>query len=189
MLSFARCSILKELSVVVCALVVLPSLAWTQRPLVPAAHPHVAPVHVSTPPAFHEPVIQTPIMQAPAMYAPIAAPPRHPIFLPAGTPGVAGCSYCSPCHPPDSPGPAVGLRLHSAVRFGRAVLAIQSLLVVDLRSVLSLDIWLHHCCFPGPHKLRFSGVRNSGVFFASDFHQSPREKFSHLPKIDLKCFS
>ena len=89
MLSFARRSILKELSVVVCTLVVLPSLAWTQRPVVPAAHPPVAPVHVSPPPVFHAPVIQTPIMHAPVMYAPIATPPRHPIFLPAGTPGVA----------------------------------------------------------------------------------------------------
>jgi hypothetical protein len=82
MLSFARRSILKELSVVVCALVVLPSLAWTQQRVVPAAHPPVAPVHVSTPPVFHAPVIQTPIMHAPVMYAPIATPPRRPIFLP-----------------------------------------------------------------------------------------------------------
>ena len=33
MLSLSRHSILKELSVVVCALVVLPSPAWTQRPI------------------------------------------------------------------------------------------------------------------------------------------------------------
>jgi len=63
MLSFARRSILNELSLVVCALVVLPPLACPQRPVVPAAHPPVAPVHVSPPPVFHSQVIQTPITE------------------------------------------------------------------------------------------------------------------------------
>src|ERR1700756_3957556 len=89
MLSFARRSILTGLSVVVCTLVVLPPPAWAQRPVVPAAHPPIAPVHASPPPVFHAPVIQTPIMHAPVMDAPRAMPPQRPSFLPAGTPGIA----------------------------------------------------------------------------------------------------
>lgn len=95
--SFARRSILKELSVVVCAFVVLPSLAWTQRPVVPPAHPPGAPVHVSPPPVFHAPAVQTPTMHAPLMYAPVATPPGHPMFLPAGTPLI------TTVHPPIRP--------------------------------------------------------------------------------------
>lgn len=86
---FAHHSILRERFVVVCVLVVLPSLAWTQHNVAPAAHPPIAPVHASPPPVFHAPVIQTPIMHAPVMDAPRTMPPQRPLFLPAGTPGIA----------------------------------------------------------------------------------------------------
>ena len=82
-------SIRKQFWVVFGTLVVLSPLSSAQRPVVPAAHSPVAPVHVSPPPVFHAPVSQTPIMHAPVMYAPIATPPRRPIVLPAGTPGIA----------------------------------------------------------------------------------------------------
>jgi hypothetical protein len=85
----ARRSIRKQFWVVFGTLVVLSPLSSAQRPVVPPAHSPVIPVHVSPPPVFHAPVSQTPIMHAPVMYAPIATPPRHPIVLPAGTPGIA----------------------------------------------------------------------------------------------------
>jgi hypothetical protein len=77
MVPFTRRSILRELSVVVGALVVLTALASAQRPVAPVAHP-VAPVHVyAPPPIYRPPVIQAPIVRAPAIYA----APRN-VFVP-----------------------------------------------------------------------------------------------------------
>ena len=147
MLSFARRSILKELSLVVCALVVLPPLAWAQRAVVPAAHPPVAPVHVSPPSVFHAPVIQTPIMHAPVMYAPIATPPRHPIFLPAVT------SSLATVHPPMRPirpvPPSVLVYL-PPFALGGPFWRFNLCWWTNCDLFFPLDICLHHGFFPGP---------------------------------------
>jgi hypothetical protein len=78
MVPFPRRTILKELLIVVSALVLLCGMALAQRPVGPVIHPPAAPVRIYVPPVYHAPVVQTPPVRSPAIYA----APRN-VFAPS----------------------------------------------------------------------------------------------------------